>query len=219
MNTTVSPIVHIIDDEASLRTAVSRLLAVSGYRVATYESADQFLQSPNKHEPGCILLDNNMPGQSGEQLQARLAQEHCALPIVFLTGQASIAMSVRAIKAGAEDFLAKPVDKTDLLAAIQRALERYAANHTQQAQLQEWRRRVALLTARESEVFKLVIVGLLNKQIAYQLGNAERTVKAHRHSIMEKMQVKSVADLVSIASQLGILQDSSTGHHGAESRT
>lgn len=205
------PIIHIVDDEASLRTAMSRLLTASGYRVALYENANAFLQDAHTNEPGCILLDNDMPGLSGEQLQAHLAQEHSVLPIIFLTGKGSISMSVRAIKAGAEDFLTKPAQKVDLLAAIERALTRYQATHTLQAQLHEWRRRIDSLTAREAEVFGLVTQGLLNKQIAYQLGNAERTVKAHRHAIMEKMQVRSVADLVAIASRLGLLKAKAGG--------
>ncbi|CAN5486353.1 response regulator transcription factor [soil metagenome] len=204
-NASLAPIVHIIDDEESLRVALSRLLAASGYRVEMHESASHFLDSPRVNQPGCILLDINMPGLSGVQLQQHLITEHCEMPIIFLTGHGDIAMSVRAIKAGAEDFLAKPVAKADLLDAVQRALERYRNAHSAQSNLQELRNRIKLLTARENEVFNLLILGQLNKQIAYQLGNTERTVKAHRHAIMEKMQVRSVAELATIASQLGIL--------------
>jgi FixJ family two-component response regulator len=207
MNDAVLPIIHIIDDDASLRTALSRLLLASGYRVASYESAAKFLEQPCEPEAGCILLDINMPGLSGVQLQEHLVKEHCELPIIFLTGHGDIATSVRAIKAGAEDFLPKPVEKSDLINAIQRALERYNNAHSEQAHLQEVRLRIKSLTAREKEVFNLLILGMLNKQVAYQLGNTERTVKAHRHSIMEKMQVKSLAELVLIASQLGMLDE------------
>ncbi|MGZ5819397.1 MAG: response regulator transcription factor [Burkholderiaceae bacterium] len=207
MNDAVLPIIHIIDDDDSLRSALSRLLVASGYRVAAYESAAKFLERTCAPEPGCILLDINMPGLSGVQLQEHLVKEHCEFPIIFLTGHGDIATSVRAIKAGAEDFLPKPVEKADLINAIQRALERYNHSHSEQRHLQDAQRRIKSLTAREKEVFDLLILGMLNKQVAYQLGNTERTVKAHRHSIMEKMQVKSLAELVLIASQLGMLNE------------
>lgn len=203
MTDAITAIIHVIDDDSSLRAAISRLLVASGYRVAAYESAAQFLESSPADAPGCILLDVNMPGLSGLQLQEHLVKTKSNLPIIFLTGHGDIPMSVRAIKAGAEDFLAKPVEKTDLIEAIQRALARYHETHVKQAQLSEQRRRFELLTAREKEVFSLLIQGMLNKQIAYALGNTERTVKAHRHSIMEKMEVKSLAELVAIASQAG----------------
>ena len=207
MNASPPPVVHVIDDDESIRSALSRLLTVSGYRVATYDSASQFLERGVMDEAGCILLDVNMPGLGGVQLQQHLGETHSELPIIFLTGHGDIAMSVRAIKAGAEDFLAKPVAKEDLLAAIERGLQRYQDQHQGQRHLSELRARIKLLTARELEVFNLVILGLLNKQIAYELGNTERTVKAHRHSIMEKMQAKSLAELVYVASQLGMLDD------------
>jgi FixJ family two-component response regulator len=210
MNSPASFIVHIIDDDDSLRTALSRLLMASGYRVALHESGLKFLDHPIVDEPGCILLDVDMPGLSGLQLQEHLVKLHSALPIVFLTGNGDIAMSVKAIKAGAEDFLSKPVEKDDLVGAIERGKTRYQEARQQQVHLEELRRRVALLTARELEVFKLVILGMLNKQIAFELGNTERTVKAHRHSIMEKMQVQSLAELVLAASQLGMLNGKDT---------
>ena len=200
--------IHVIDDEASVRTALSRLLTASGFRVAAYESAAQFLDRSFNDSYGCILLDVNMPGLSGIELQEQLHQSRCTLPIIFLTGHGDIPMSVRAIKAGAEDFLAKPIDKNGLLDAVGRALERSRKAHQRQGHTQELEARLASLTAREQEVFNLLILGMLNKQIAFELGNTERTVKAHRHSIMEKMQVKSVAELVVIATQLGLMQDS-----------
>lgn len=204
--TTSSPLIHIVDDDEALRTALSRLLLASGYRVAAHASAADFMDKPGSNEPGCILLDVNMPGLSGLQLQEHLAKLHNSLPIIFLTGHGDINMSVRAIKAGAEDFLTKPVAKTDLIDAIQRGLQRYHDTHLQQAHLSELHRRLDLLTAREKEVCDLLIQGLLNKQIAHALGNTERTVKAHRHNILEKMQVKSLAELVALASQCGLLQ-------------
>jgi FixJ family two-component response regulator len=204
MNVATTPLVHIVDDDASLRTAVSRLLVASGYRVATHESAAQFLEQAHSDDPGCILLDVNMPGLSGLQLQEQLVKAHIGLPIIFLTGHGDIAMSVRAIKSGAEDFLTKPVEKADLLEAIQRALRRYDETRSKQAQLSALRSRFDLLTPREKEVFNLIVQGMLNKQVAYALGNTERTVKAHRHSIVEKMQVNSLAELVTIATQIGV---------------
>jgi FixJ family two-component response regulator len=202
---TASMLVRIIDDDASLRVALSRLLMASGYRTVLYASAAEFLQSANALEPGCILLDVNMPGLNGLQLQEHLVTLKHALPIVFLTGQGSIAASVRAIKAGAEDYLSKPVDKVELLDAIQRAVHRYTTSTVQHAHLEKMSARFELLTAREREVFGLLMSGMLNKQIAFQLGNTERTVKAHRHCIMEKMQAKTLAELIVIASQLGKL--------------
>jgi FixJ family two-component response regulator len=207
MSDVAAPLIHVVDDDDSLRAAISRLLTASGYRVAAYESAARFLESPPAGVPGCILLDIDMPGLSGLQLQEHLAKAHSGLPIVFLTGHGNIPMSVRAIKAGAEDFLAKPVAKADLIDAIQRALQRYNETHLKQTQLSELRRRFDLLTPREKEVFHLLIQGMLNKQVAFALGNTERTVKAHRHSIMEKMGVKSLAELVAIASQFGLLDN------------
>lgn len=199
------PVVHVIDDDESLRTALSRLLGAAGYRVSTYESANRFLEHIDAEGPGCIVLDVNMPGLNGIQLQSQLLAQQCELPIIFLTGHGDIAMSVRAIKTGAEDFIAKPVAKDDLLDAVQRAISRYEETHNRNTNLKGLQERLDALTAREREVFDLLVTGMLNKQIAFKLGNTERTVKAHRHSIMQKMQVKSVAELASIASRLGIL--------------
>jgi FixJ family two-component response regulator len=198
-------LVHIVDDDASLRSALSRLLGAAGYEVATYDCADSFLQASPGERPGCILLDMNMPGLTGLQLQAHLASRRSPLPIVFLTGEGDIAMSVRAIKAGAEDFLSKPVASADLFDALERAVQRYERAAREQGEQRDMAARVASLTPREHEVFMLVVQGLLNKQIAYQLGNTERTVKAHRHSVMEKMRVDSLAELVLVASRLGLL--------------
>ncbi len=200
-----APLIHVVDDDDALRTALARLLAASGYRVALYDSAASFLEHPPADEAGCIMLDVNMPGLDGLQLQAQLSQLQNRLPIIFLTGHGDISMSVRAIKAGAEDFLTKPVAHADLMNAIDRALQRYRDAQQEHSKQSMLRQRYDLLTAREQEVFALLIQGLLNKQVAHALGNTERTVKAHRHSIMEKMQVKSVAELVAIASEIGML--------------
>ena len=198
--------VHIVDDDTSLRTALSRLLAASGYSTVLYESATDFLQNGALSEPGCLLLDIDMPGLSGMQLQEHLAKAKDNMPIVFLTGQGSIATSVRAIKGGAEDFLSKPVQKDALLDAIERAMARYQEACLRQEKDQQIRNRFNLLTPREREVFALLLSGMLNKQIAFQLGNTERTVKLHRHCIMEKMQAKTLADLIVSAANLGLLE-------------
>lgn len=199
-------LIHVVDDDAALRGALARLLGAAGFMVATYDCAASFLAAPPSDTPGCILLDMHMPGLSGLQLQQYLLEVHSPLPVVFLTGQGDIAMSVKAIKAGAEDFLSKPVASADLFDAIERAVLRCEQAARQQGDRRLLAQRVQSLTPREHEVFCLVIQGLLNKQIAYQLGNTERTVKEHRRSVMEKMQVDSLAELVLAATRLGLLQ-------------
>jgi FixJ family two-component response regulator len=202
---TEAPVIHVVDDDVSFRTAVARLLKACGYQVALYESARQLLEKPPSTDPGCILLDVRMPGMSGHELQARLLNIGNTLPIVFLTGHGDIRMSVRAIKAGAEDFLSKPVSKKTLIEAIQRALVRDQEAREQNLRLASLRAVAATLTPRESAVFALIVRGKLNKQIAHELGTAERTIKAHRHAVMQKLKVQSLAEAVSIAERLGML--------------
>jgi len=202
------PVLHVVDDDASFRTAIGRLLRASGYEVVLYQSGDEFLESPRREEPGCILLDIRMAGLSGLELQDRLRKMDSILPIVFLTGHGDIPTSVRAIKAGAEDLLSKPVEKKVLIEAIERALARYRVRRAKHDRLDALRSLVLALTPRETEVFGLMVRGKLNKQIAHELGTSERTIKAHRHSIMQKLQVQSVAEAVSIAERLGILATS-----------
>lgn len=198
--------VHIVDDDDSFRTAIERRLKLSGYQVATYPSAQQLLDRlPDENEPGCILLDVRIPGLSGPELQGRLNELGSTLPIVFLTGYADTATTVRTIKAGAEDFLTKPVESEQLIAAIDRALARHASTRGDRNRLEQMRELVAALTPRERQVFGLVVRGRLNKQIAHELGATERTIKAHRHQVMEKMKVHSLAELVSIAERIGVL--------------
>jgi FixJ family two-component response regulator len=203
------PVIHIVDDDASFRTAISRLLKVSGYEVAEYESATHFLRALGNAKPGCILLDVKMPALGGLQLQDELAKLSHSWPIIFMTGHGDIPTSVRAIKAGAEDFLSKPVSRETLLGAIEQALGRYAEKRQSQDQLISLRSLVATLTPRETEVFALMVRGKLNKQIAHVLGTSERTVKAHRHMVMNKLRVRSFAEAVSIAERLGLLAPSS----------
>ena len=202
-------LVHVIDDDASFRTAVERRLKLAGYDVETYASAQQLLDRlPGAEKPGCILLDVQMPGLNGLDLQSRLIERGSILPIVFVTGYADTPATVRAIKAGAEDFLTKPASSALLIDAIERAMARYESAHHQRNELDSLRGLVATLTPRERQVFNLIVRGKINKQIAHELGTTERTVKAHRHQVMEKMQVDSLAKLVSNAERLGMLDPS-----------
>jgi FixJ family two-component response regulator len=200
-----TPVIHIVDDDKSFRTALARVLKASGYEVVDYDSAACFLQSIEHNRPGCILLDVQMPTLGGLQLQEELAKLSHAWPIIFLTGHGDIPTSVLAIKAGAEDFLTKPVSSKKLLAAIERALVRYESVQKSHDQLSSFKSLIETLTPRENEVFALMIRGKMNKQIAFQLGAAERTIKAHRHMVMHKLNVRSFAEAVSMAERLGLL--------------
>ena len=198
-----APIVHVVDDDDSVRTAVMRVLQAAGYETRGYASAGEFLlERSDGWAPGCAVLDVRMPGPSGLDLQKALAQREVPVPVVFLTGHGDIPMSVRAMKAGAVDFLTKPVKKEALLAAVTAALARDAETRAGHDRLRALRERYETLTAREREVFAGVVAGKLNKQIAGELDAGERTVKAHRAQVMEKMQVRTVAELVRIAEQL-----------------
>jgi RNA polymerase sigma factor (sigma-70 family) len=199
-------VVHVVDDDASFRNAIERRLKRAGYTVATYPSAQQLLDRlPDESGPGCILLDVRIPGLSGPELQERLSKLGSSLPIVFLTGYADVSITVRTIKAGAEDFLTKPVTSEQLLGAIEKAMAHQEASRTLKQRRDTQRALLSSLTPRERQVFELVVQGKINKQIALQLGATERTIKAHRHRVMEKMKVGSLAELVSIAERLGIL--------------
>jgi FixJ family two-component response regulator len=198
------PVIHIVDDDASFRTAVTRLLRAAKYEVRGYESASEFLDSDACTEPGCIILDLRMPKASGFDLQQSLARLENRLPIIFLTGHGDIPASVRAMKAGAVDFLTKPVRREALLSAVKNALDVDAKGRAARAVLRELRDRYENLTPRERAVLVHVVSGRLNKQIASDLGAAERTIKAHRASIMEKLGMQSVAELVRLAQELGI---------------
>ena len=201
-------LVHVVDDDPSFRTAIERRLKLAGYDVATYASAQELLDAaPGDDQPGCILLDVMIPGLSGPDLQSRLVASGSILPIIFLTGHADTPTTVRTIKAGAEDFLTKPVSSEQLLDAIGRALARQDAARAQRGKLDTFRMHLATLTQRERQVFDLIVRGKINKQVAHELGTTERTVKAHRHQVMEKMQVHSLAELVSVAERLGMLDN------------
>jgi FixJ family two-component response regulator len=204
----VFPLIHIVDDDASFRKSLAQLLQASGYEVALYDSALQMLQLPPDARPGCILLDVRMPGLSGPELQDRLVQFGSLLPIIFLSGHGNIPTTVRAIKAGAEDFLSKPISKKVLLEAIGRALERSHATLAQREQIDGLQVRVGKLTPRERNVFELVARGQINKQIAFTLGTTERTIKAHRQRVMQKLNVQSLLELAAVAERLGIVRAS-----------
>ena len=194
--------IHVVDDDESLRTALMRLLRAAGYAIRTYASAGDFLLNKPENAPGCVILDVRMPGPSGFELQEAIAKLDESLPIIFLTGHGDIPMSVRAIKAGAVDFLTKPVRRGTLLQAVRTALAGSAERCATRELLHSLRSRYESLTPREREVFAQVVSGKLNKQIAGELGTCERTVKAHRAHVMEKMQLTSVAELVRAADQL-----------------
>jgi FixJ family two-component response regulator len=198
------PVIHVVDDDVSFGDAITRVLEAAGYGVIHYTSAEQALEALPGAARGCILLDVQMPRLTGPQLQERLVQCGCALPIVFLTGFGDIATSVRAIKRGAEDFLSKPIAREALLEAVERALNRYDAEHERRITDEQLRARMARLSPREHEVFTLVVRGKMNKQIAFDLGITERTVKAHRHYIMMKLGANSLAELVSMAERFSL---------------
>ena len=198
--------VHVVDDDVSFRTAIERRLKKAGYEVVTYPSAQHFLdRMPSESEMGCILLDVRIPGLSGPELQCRLSELSSTLPIVFLTGYPDVPTTVRTIKAGAEDFLTKPVSSEKLLEAIERAIAHHEARRDRKSKLDMVRANIGELTPRERQVFELVVRGKANKQIAYALGCTERTIKAHRQRVMEKMRVQSLAELVSLAERVGAL--------------
>ena len=205
------PVIHIVDDDASFRTAVGRLLREFGYEIVVYELAKQLLERlADDFVPGCILLDVQIPGLSGPELQDHLIKKGSTLPIIFLTGYGDIPTSVKAIKAGADDFLTKPVAREQLLASIERAIARHERTKQQRDRVDALRFLAGKLTPRESEVFKLVILGKMNKQIAHELGTTERTIKAHRQRVMQKLQVQSLAELVSIGERIGVLSESAS---------
>jgi FixJ family two-component response regulator len=196
------PVVFIVDDDASVRKSLERLVRSVGLRGETFASAPEFLQGAAADSPSCLVLDVRMPGVSGLALQATLAASGHRIPIIFITGHGDITMSVRAMKAGAVDFLPKPFNDQDLLEAIQEAIARDQQAREKRTALQDIQRRVVLLTPRERDVLALVITGVLNKQIAAELGMSEKTVKVHRAQVMQKMQVSSVAQLVLLAEKV-----------------
>jgi len=202
--TSESPIVFVVDDDRSVRDGLRRLITSVGFAAEVFPSAQAFLRARRPDVPGCLVLDVRLPGLSGLDLQRELADSDAALPIIFLTGHGDIPMSVRAMKAGAVEFLTKPFREQDLLDAVRGAIERDRATRGERQELTELRSRYASLTPRERDVLGGIVAGLLNKQIAGELGTSEVTVKEQRGHLMQKMQAGSVAELVRFASRLGI---------------
>jgi len=203
--TAAAPVVYIVDDDASVRKSLTRLVAAAGYQVHAFASAREYLARGPSTGPSCLVLDVRMPGLTGLDLQKALAGSEHRTAIVFITGHGDIAMSVTAMKAGAVDFLTKPFAGQDLLDAIQRALAKDTRDLGTEARVAEIQERVKALTPRETEVFALVVTGMLNKQIAAELGIGEKTVKVHRARVMEKMRAASVAELVRLADAVGVI--------------
>lgn len=202
---TISSLVQVVDDDATVRAGISRLLKAAGYRVMGHDSGSALLQSLTDAMPQCILLDMRMTGLDGLQVQERLNQMGSIVPIVFLTGHGDVPASVKAIKAGAEDFLTKPVTKEDLFEAVERGFARHRIRQRERDRLESLSTQMSTLTAREREVFSRVVRGKMNKQIAFELGTSERTIKAHRHAAMAKLGLQSVAAATSLAERLGML--------------
>ena len=202
--TETEAVVFIVDDDASMRESLRNLIRSVGLRAELFASAQEFLRSKHPDVPSCLVLDVRLPGLSGLDLQRRMAEAQLQIPIIFITGHGDIPMTVRAMKAGAVEFLTKPFRDQDLLDAIQQALERDRKVRDQRAEIEELRSRFASLTPREREVMVRVVAGLLNKQIGGELGTSETTVKIHRHQVMEKMGAGSLPELVRMADRLGI---------------
>jgi FixJ family two-component response regulator len=199
---TAKPIVFVVDDDVWIRESLQTLLRDEGWHPETFASAQEFLDRPRAFIPSCLVLDISLPGLNGLELQKRVAVERTDMPIIFITGHGDIPTSVGAMKAGAVEFLTKPFNDEVLLTAIRQALERSQLALAQEAEMRELRDRYAALTARERDVMVLVVSGLLNKQVAGELGIAESTVKAHRGQVMQKMKANSVADLVKMTARL-----------------
>jgi FixJ family two-component response regulator len=202
--TDAAAVVYVVDDDESVRRGLARVLRFAGFRVEAFASAEDFLAHYRAPAPGCLVLDVQMPGRSGLELQRLLGEGDIPLPVVFITGHGDIPMAVRAMRAGAVDFLPKPVLKDDLLAAVRRALASAAHEREGRDEVAAVRRRWESLTEREREVLALVVSGMLNKQVGRQLGVTEKTVKFHRGNVMEKMGADSLADLVRMAEKIGI---------------
>jgi FixJ family two-component response regulator len=205
MLTAVAPLVFVVDDNPSVRKSLSRLLAAAGYTVEAFASAREFLTRVPSEGPCCLVLDVRMPGLTGIELQAALAAAGRRMSIVFVTGHIDVPMSVKAMKGGAVDLLTKPIDRQELLAAIVRAVAKDAKDLSEEIRIAEIRQRVKALTVRETQVFALVVTGMLNKQIAFDLGVVEKTIKVHRARVMEKMRAGSVAELVRLADAVGVI--------------
>ena len=205
MSVRAPALVSVVDDDPSVRRSLARLVKGAGYRVEAFASAQEFLARPPDEGPACLLLDVRMPGLTGLDLQETLAIATHWTSIIFITGYRDVRASVKAMKAGAVDFLTKPVDDQELLGAIERAVARASAARREEDRITEIRDRIKTLTPREAEVFALVVTGMLNKQIAFDLGVSEKMVKVHRGRVMEKMRAGSIAELVRLADEGGMI--------------
>lgn len=197
-------VVYVVDDDPSVRKAIERLLRSVGYNALTFASAPDFLNFTRPDTPGCLILDIKMPELNGLELQDRLSEKGLSFPIIFITGHGTVPASVRAFKAGAMDFLQKPFKDRELLDAVSRGIKKHRRLRREQKEMNTLRTRLETLTPRERDVFSLVVTGMLNKQVAFDLGIAEKTVKVHRARVMQKMGAQSLADLVRFAEKLGI---------------
>lgn len=197
-------LVYVVDDDPSVRKALDRLLRAAGYETRTFESALDFLDFAHPDAPGCLVLDIEMPRLNGLELQSCLVARGLALPVIFITGHGTVPASVRAFKSGAIDFLEKPFDEKELLAAVSLGIEQSRQQRRERDEKQTLHARLDTLTKREREVFRLVVGGMLNKQVAFDLGTTEKTIKAHRARVMRKMGAQSLADLVRYAEKVGV---------------
>jgi FixJ family two-component response regulator len=196
--------VYVVDDDPSVRKALERLLRSADYDAKTFASAPEFLNFTCPDRPGCLILDIKMPELNGLELQGRLSEKGVSFPIIFITGHGTVPASVRAFKAGAMDFLQKPFQDRELLDAVSHGIEKHRHLRREQKEMQTLRTRLGTLTPRERDVFSLVVTGMLNKQVAFDLGITEKTIKVHRARVMQKMGAQSLADLVRFAEKLGI---------------
>jgi FixJ family two-component response regulator len=203
--TAVAPMVFVVDDDPAVRKSLTRVLSAAGYAVEAFASAREFLARERYPGPCCLVLDVRMPGLTGLDLQEALATAGRRMSIVFITGHGDVPMTVKAMKGGALDFLTKPVHATDLLEAIQRCVMKDVQDLSDEARVTEVQQRIKMLTPRETEVFARVVTGMLNKQIAFELGVGEKTIKVHRARVMEKMRAGSVAELVRLADRVGVI--------------
>ena len=204
--------VFVVDDDVSVRESLDLLISFAGWQPETFSSAEEFLARPRVHAPSCLVLDISLPDLNGLELQKLIAADRVDMPIIFITGYGDVPTSVQAMKAGAVEFLMKPFEDEVLLSAIRQALKRSTASIDEQAEIQDLQERYASLTPREQEVMKLVVAGLLNKQVGLKLGISEITVKAHRGKVMQKMRADSLADLVRIAVRLGLAPTKNPWH-------